>query len=104
MELSNIKQSSWLDRPVLKSLNINLETLLFAIIIIFGILTRFSDLEPRVILMSIIPGGFIKGMVINTRHLRTDLFFSISLRFHTFYLETTTLLLGYLLRYSVWLR
>jgi predicted membrane-bound mannosyltransferase/DNA-binding beta-propeller fold protein YncE len=48
MEISNNKQSSWLDRPVIKSPNIKLETLFFAIILLLGILTRFSDLEPRV--------------------------------------------------------
>jgi predicted membrane-bound mannosyltransferase/DNA-binding beta-propeller fold protein YncE len=48
MEISNINHSSWLDRPVFKSLNFNLETLVFVIILILGILTRFSDLEPRV--------------------------------------------------------
>ena len=48
MEISNSKQSSWLDRPVFKSNNFNLATLFFAIILILAILTRFSDLEPRV--------------------------------------------------------
>jgi predicted membrane-bound mannosyltransferase/DNA-binding beta-propeller fold protein YncE len=48
MEISNNNQSSWLDRPLFKSLDINLETLVFAIIFILGIFTRFSDLEPRV--------------------------------------------------------
>ncbi len=39
---------SWLDRPLLKSPVISLEKLIFAIIVIAAILTRFYMLEPRV--------------------------------------------------------
>jgi uncharacterized protein (TIGR03663 family) len=48
METTQENSSSWLDRPVLTSLNINWETLIFAAILILGLLTRFYDLEPRV--------------------------------------------------------
>ncbi len=39
---------SWLDRPVLTSINFNWRVLVFSIIIILGFITRFYDLESRV--------------------------------------------------------
>lgn len=48
MESTQKSRTSWLDRPVLTSLNINWETLIFASVLILGLLTRFYDLEPRV--------------------------------------------------------
>jgi len=48
METTQENSSSWLDRPVLTSLNINWETMIFAAILILALLTRFYDLEPRV--------------------------------------------------------
>ncbi|MEN8172267.1 MAG: flippase activity-associated protein Agl23 [Chloroflexota bacterium] len=42
------QQSSWLDRPVFTNLTINWEALIFAGIIIIAIITRFYDLETRV--------------------------------------------------------
>ncbi|MFC1997777.1 flippase activity-associated protein Agl23 [Chloroflexota bacterium] len=48
METTQDNQSSWLDRPVLTSLNFNWETLIFSFILILGLFTRFYDLEPRV--------------------------------------------------------
>jgi predicted membrane-bound mannosyltransferase/sugar lactone lactonase YvrE len=48
METTQENRISWLDRPVLTSLNINWETLIFASILILGLFTRFYDLEPRV--------------------------------------------------------
>jgi hypothetical protein len=44
---TNIKQS-WLDHSVFRSPSISLEKLLFAIILIVAIFTRFYMLEPRV--------------------------------------------------------
>jgi predicted membrane-bound mannosyltransferase/DNA-binding beta-propeller fold protein YncE len=48
METTQETRPSWLDRPVLTSLNINWETLIFALILIVGLISRFYDLEPRV--------------------------------------------------------
>ncbi len=48
MDTTQENRTSWLDRPVLTSLNINWETLIFASILILGLFTRFYDLEPRV--------------------------------------------------------
>ncbi len=48
METPQENRTSWLERPLLTSLNINWETLIFASILILGLLTRFYDLEPRV--------------------------------------------------------
>lgn len=48
METTQENRTSWLDRPILTILNINWETLIFASILILGLLTRFYDLEPRV--------------------------------------------------------
>jgi len=40
--------SSWLDRPLLPVLNIRIETIIFGIIFILAIFSRFYDLESRV--------------------------------------------------------
>jgi predicted membrane-bound mannosyltransferase/DNA-binding beta-propeller fold protein YncE len=48
MQASPIQSKSWLDRPIITSMTINWETLIFSIILILGILSRFYDLESRV--------------------------------------------------------
>ncbi len=45
---SQEKRTSWLDRPVITNLTINWETLIFTLILIAAIFTRFYDLESRV--------------------------------------------------------
>jgi predicted membrane-bound mannosyltransferase/DNA-binding beta-propeller fold protein YncE len=42
------QKTSWLDRPVINSFTLSWETILFAGILLLVILTRFYDLEPRV--------------------------------------------------------
>ena len=42
------KQSSWLDKPIFTSLTVNWETLIFTVIILLAFVTRFYDLESRV--------------------------------------------------------
>jgi hypothetical protein len=42
------KQLSWLDRPILTTLTLNWETIIFTLILVLGIVTRFYDLESRV--------------------------------------------------------
>jgi DNA-binding beta-propeller fold protein YncE len=42
------KQLSWLDRPILTTLTLNWETIIFTLILILGIVSRFYDLESRV--------------------------------------------------------
>src|SRR5574338_263032 len=42
------ERSSWLDRPLLSSITLNAETVLFAAILILAIFSRFYLLEPRV--------------------------------------------------------
>ena len=41
-------RTSWLDRPIAALLNADWETLAFALILILGLLSRFYNLEPRV--------------------------------------------------------
>jgi len=41
-------QVHWLDKPILTTITVNWETAIFIIILIIGILTRFYDLESRV--------------------------------------------------------
>ena len=48
METTHENRPSWLDRPVFSSLNLNWETLIFALILILGLISRFANLEPRV--------------------------------------------------------
>jgi len=48
METTPEYRTSWLDRPILTSLTINWESLIFASILILGLLSRFYNLEPRV--------------------------------------------------------
>ena len=48
MEPTQEKRTSWLDRPVLTELTINWETLIFTLILITAVFTRFYDLESRV--------------------------------------------------------
>jgi predicted membrane-bound mannosyltransferase/sugar lactone lactonase YvrE len=48
MQASQEKPISWLDRPVLTSVTLNWEVLIFTLIVIFGFITRFYDLESRV--------------------------------------------------------
>jgi len=48
MQETEQQRSSWFDRPVFTNLTINWETLIFAVIIIAAIITRFYDLESRV--------------------------------------------------------
>ncbi len=48
MQQTHTKPSSWLDRPIITSMTLNWETLIFSIILILGILSRFYDLESRV--------------------------------------------------------
>ncbi len=40
--------SSWLDRPFLPNLNIKTETIIFAVILVIALVSRFYDLESRV--------------------------------------------------------
>jgi len=47
-QTNNISRKSWLDRPLLSNPNISLEKLIFAIILLIAIFTRFYLLEPRV--------------------------------------------------------
>ncbi|HEX7976452.1 MAG TPA: flippase activity-associated protein Agl23, partial [Anaerolineales bacterium] len=42
------KTLSWLDRPLLSVIAVNWETILFAVILIFGIASRFYDVGARV--------------------------------------------------------
>jgi uncharacterized protein (TIGR03663 family) len=42
------KQTSWLDKPLFSSLTVNWESLIFTIIILLAFVTRFYDLESRV--------------------------------------------------------
>ncbi len=44
----NEPRSSWLDLPILQFIVINRETLLFAVIVVLAIISRFYDLETRV--------------------------------------------------------
>jgi len=48
MQATQENRSSWLDRSLLTSLNINWENLIFAVILVLSIISRFYDLEPRV--------------------------------------------------------
>ncbi len=48
MDLSVEKRTSWLERPVLTTLVLNWELVLFATILILAVFTRFYDLEARV--------------------------------------------------------
>ncbi len=48
MQDTSQQRASWLDRPIFSNLALNWETLLFALIFVLGIVTRFYDLEPRV--------------------------------------------------------
>ena len=48
MQATQENRTSWLDRSVLASLNFNWETLIFGVILVLGIVTRFYDLESRV--------------------------------------------------------
>ena len=48
METTQENRSSWLNRPVLYSLTFNWETFIFISLLIFGLFTRFYDLESRV--------------------------------------------------------
>lgn len=48
MQETQSKSSSWLDKPVFTNLTLNWETLIFAVIVILAIVTRFYDLESRV--------------------------------------------------------
>ncbi|MBU0512613.1 MAG: TIGR03663 family protein [Chloroflexi bacterium] len=48
MQATQENRTPWLDRPVITNLTINWETLIFTVILILGIVTRFYDLEPRV--------------------------------------------------------
>ncbi len=42
------KPNSWLDKPIFTNLTVNWETLIFAVIILLAVVTRFYDLESRV--------------------------------------------------------
>ncbi len=48
MHAKNDNLNHWLDRPVLTNLTLNWESLLFTLIILLAFLTRFYDLETRV--------------------------------------------------------
>ncbi|MEA3349584.1 MAG: TIGR03663 family protein, partial [Chloroflexota bacterium] len=48
MQENKNKRTSWLDNPVFTNLTINWETLIFIAIIIIALVTRFYDLESRV--------------------------------------------------------
>jgi predicted membrane-bound mannosyltransferase/DNA-binding beta-propeller fold protein YncE len=48
MRITEEKTPSWLDRPLLTNLTLNWETLLFTLILLVGIFTRFYDLGARV--------------------------------------------------------
>ncbi len=48
MQQTMEKQSSWLDRPLFSSTKINWEIVVFAVILILGIISRFYLLEERV--------------------------------------------------------
>lgn len=46
--ITHEEHSSWLDRPLFSAFTLNWEILLFSLILIAAIFTRFFDLEPRV--------------------------------------------------------
>jgi len=48
MQVKEERRSHWLDRPLLSSIRIDWETVIFAIIILLVIFTRFYNLESRV--------------------------------------------------------
>jgi predicted membrane-bound mannosyltransferase/DNA-binding beta-propeller fold protein YncE len=48
MQVTQEKQPTWLDRPIISSLTLNWETLIFTVILILAIFSRFYDLESRV--------------------------------------------------------
>ncbi len=48
MQAKQENNTSWLDKPILTKLTLNWETLIFATIIILAFVTRFYDLESRV--------------------------------------------------------
>ncbi len=48
MEESKDYKTSWLDKPIFSKFTITIETGLFILIILLAILTRFYDLESRV--------------------------------------------------------
>ncbi len=48
MEINTEERTSWLDRPLFSMSSINWETVIFAIILILAVITRFYNLEARV--------------------------------------------------------
>ncbi len=48
MQATQGKRTSWLDSPILTSLTLNWEVLIFSIIVVLSLITRFYDLESRV--------------------------------------------------------
>lgn len=48
MEVTEGKRGSWLDRPLLSKFVLNAETLLFILIVLVAVVSRFYLLEPRV--------------------------------------------------------
>lgn len=46
---SDQHKNSWLDKPLFSNLNISWETILFGIILLLAVLSRFYDLGARVI-------------------------------------------------------
>ena len=48
MQATQENPTSWLDRPIFTSMTINWETMIFTVILLLGILSRFYDLESRV--------------------------------------------------------
>jgi uncharacterized protein (TIGR03663 family) len=47
-EAQTSEKTSWLDRPLLTAITINWETVLFTVIVIFAVVSRFYDLGTRV--------------------------------------------------------
>jgi len=48
MQATQENPTSWLDRPIIASMTINWETMIFTVILLLGVLSRFYDLESRV--------------------------------------------------------
>jgi uncharacterized protein (TIGR03663 family) len=49
MQTTNEDRTSWIDRPVFKNFTLSSETIIFILIIILAFVTRFYDLDARVI-------------------------------------------------------
>ena len=48
MEANQETKKTWLDRPILTTITLNWETIIFSIIMVLAVATRFYDLESRV--------------------------------------------------------